>query len=133
MADTLKYMYGVKTGLLQEMPRKSPRGRGNCEAHDLERFEKKEYQRPIGQSRCPYYLGASLFLELLEKLGTDEFNKRIQELHRVYEAASKVGSYLVEEAYKYTDIHGLRQVFHDQIEIVERHWSGRMNAPENRP
>ena len=78
-------------------------------------------------------LGASLFLELLEKLGTDEFNKRIQELHRVYEAASKVGSYPVEEAYKYTDIHGLRQVFHDQIEIVERHWSGRMDAPENRP
>ena len=134
MAETLKYIYEAETEIRDRIPSRPPTGPGNCKADDLETLEKGEHQRPIGQTDyCPYYLGASLFLELLEELGTDEFNRRIQELHRVYEAARNVGVYPTAEAYKYTDIHGLRQVFHDQLEIVERHWSGRMNAPENRP
>ena len=127
-------MYAAEMRIRDGIPPRPPTGPGNCKADDLERYEKREYQRPIGAlNYCPYYLGASLFLELLEELGTDEFNRRIQELHRVYEAARNVGVHPTAEAYKYTDIHGLRQVFHDQLEIVERHWSGRMNAPENRP
>ena len=134
IAETLKYMYAAEMGIRDGIPPRPPTGPGNCKADDLERYEKREYQRPIGAlNNCPYYLGASLFLELLEELGTDEFNRRIQELHPVYEAARNVGGHPTAEAYKYTDIHGLRQVFHDQLEIVERHWSGRMNAPENRP
>ena len=128
IAETIKYMYGVETGLLERIPQRAPRG--NCEADDLESLEK---QGTGVTDHCPYYLGASLFIELREELGTDEFNRRIQELHHVYEVARNVGVYPTAEAYKYTDIHGVRQVFHDQLEIVERHWSGRMNAPENRP
>ena len=133
MADTLSHIYEVEVGIRNEISPIPPKGRGNCEAYDLETFEKGEYERPIGMlDNCPYYLGSALFLELREKLGTEEFNRRIQELHRVYEAARKAGPYLESESYKYTDIYGLRQVFHDQLEVVEKHWSGRMNAPENR-
>ena len=144
MADTLEYMYGIETGLLEGKPEPE---RGNCKAHDLEMLTKNEHETEAWElDRCPYYLGSSLFLELLEKLGTAEFNKRIRELHRVYEATNEEELVYVDEAtnelivvdraseaYTHSDIHGVRQVFHDQLDIVERHWSGRMNAPENRP
>ena len=55
------------------------------------------------------------------------------ECRRTHDAGFPEMVNLAAEAYKYTDIHGLRQVFHDQLDIVERHWSGRMNAPGNRP
>ena len=82
-------------------------------------------QEDIDEFHCNYYLGQSLFLELLENLGTNEFNKRLRELYRL--------SLSAKESDQDPGIDEVRQAFHDQAEIVEKHWSGKLNAPENRP
>ena len=124
IADTFEYMYGVDNGVSQwllERPR-----RKNCEAHDLEMLtELNPEQEDLDQFRCNYYLGQSLFLELLENLGTNEFNKGLRELYRLSLAAK--------DADETPGIDEVRQAFHDQAEVVEKHWSGKLNAPENRP
>ena len=75
--------------------------------------------------QCNYYLGQSLFLELLKNLGEEEFKKALRELYRLSLAAM--------EEDRTPGIAEVRQAFHDQLVIVEKHWSGKLNAPENRP
>ena len=124
IADTFEYMYGVEIGIspgLLERPQ-----RRNCEAHDLEMLtEQDPDQEDLDQFRCNYFLGQSLFLELLENLGTNKFNERLRQLYRL--------SLVAKEADETPGIAEVRQAFHDQISIVEKHWSGNLNAPENRP
>ena len=124
VADTFEYMHGVEAGVspgLLERPR-----RRNCEAHDLELLtEWSPEQEDIDQFRCNYFLGQMLFLELLEDLGEDRFNEKLRELYYL--------SLLKKKAKGEPGIKEVRLAFADQAEIVEKHWSGRLNAPENRP
>ena len=123
VADVIEYMWGIENevgpGKLQV------NRRGNCEAHDLEMLtewdpDNQEYDR----YSCTYYLGQLLFLELLEDLGTEGFNGRLRELYQLALAARAEG--------QRPGIAEVRQAFADQSEIVEKHWSGKLNAPENR-
>ena len=124
MADTFEYMYGVKTGVSPALLEITHRE--DCEAHDLEMLT--EWNPGVEEFEpflCNYYLGQLLFLELLENLGTEEFIQRLRELYRL--------SLEAKETDRTPSIAEVRRAFHDQADIVEKHWSGKLNAPENRP
>ena len=124
VANMFEYIYGIEKEVdswLLEKPQ-----REKCEAHDLEMLTEwnpgvEEFERFL----CNYYLGQSLFLELLENLGTEEFIQRLRELYRL--------SLEAKETDRTPSIAEVRRAFHDQADIVEKHWSGKLNAPENRP
>lgn len=97
-----------------------------CEVYDLETLEGLDFSvtENITQFRCNHYLGYQMARELLGAVGSEEMVMRLQELYRlslgVKGFADRIG------------IAEVREVFHDQPEIVERYWSGAVNAPENR-
>ena len=70
-------------------------------------------------------LGELLFLELREGLEDAEFSENLRDLYQLSLAA--------QEADQTPSIAVVRQVFVDQAAIVDKHWSGALNAPENRP
>ena len=124
IANIFEYMYGVQSGIspgLLEKPR-----RDNCEAHDLEMITEWD---PRQENRdnffCNYFLGQSLFLDLHEDLGEEKFNEKLRELYLL--------TLVKEKSEDEAGIAEVRLAFRDQSEIVERHWSGGLNAPENRP
>ena len=87
-------------------------------AQDPDSSEEAEYH-------CNYYLGQLLFQELLEGLDAPEVTARLQALYALSMDAQDAG-----------DVPGIamvREVFGDRLEVVEKHWSGDLNAPENRP
>ena len=122
LANTIEYMHGVDNGL---SPGQLKPQRGDCEAHDLEMLS--EWDAPIGSPEfdCNYYLGERLFLELREGLDDAEFSEKLRELYRL--------SLTAQEARQTPGIATVRQVFSDQAVVVDKHWSGALNAPENRP
>ena len=100
--------------------------RGACEAHDLKRLEEMNVHQqhdPI-QFSCNHYLGFEFFRELLETMGKEEFFAGVRDLYRL--------SLVTRESGGRSGIAEVRKAFHGQAEIVEKHWSGRLNAPENR-
>ena len=124
VANTFEYLYGVENGVSLGLLKK-PR-RNNCEAHDLEMLtEWNPGVEDFDRFYCNYFLGQMLFHELLETLGTKGFNERLRELYRLSLEVKAEGDT--------PGIAEVRQAFHDQSEIVEKHWSGKLNAPENRP
>ncbi len=125
VASTFEYMYGAETGLSPGLLEVT--SRENCTVHDLQTLTglNPDKQEDFDQFHCNYYLGQSLFLELLESLGDDEFRKGLHELYRL--------SQIAEDANETPGIAEVRQAFHNQAETVEKHWSGKLNAPENRP
>ena len=127
VADTLQYMYGVETGVssgLLEKPRRKTSSR-ECKVYDLEALTEADPEKQdLDQFYCNYFLGQSLFLELLESMGAERFNERLRDLYRLSLAAM--------EADETPGIAEVRQAFPDLSEIVEKHWSGKLNAPENR-
>ena len=123
VANTFEYMYGVETGISPGLSEVT--SREDCEVQDLEMLsELNPEQEDFDQFHCNYYLGQLLFLELLENLGENEFKERLRELYRLSLAAKGAG--------QTPSIAEVRQAFHGQAEIVEKHWSGKLNAPENR-
>ena len=99
--------------------------RQDCEVHDLEMLSGLNPDKADSQFICNYYLGQLLFQELWDILGREEFNQRLGELYRL--------SLALQEEQETPGISEVRQAFHDRAEIVEKHWTGRLNAPENRP
>ena len=122
VANTLEYMYGIENGLSRGQLLTK---RKICEAHDLEMLTVLDPAQDNGAYLCNYYLGERLFLELLELLGGQEFTALLQDLYRVARPVREAGGT--------PGIAEVRQAFPDQAEIVEKHWSGKMNAPGNRP
>ena len=122
LANIFEYMYGLENGLsrgqLQPL-------RDRCEAHDLEMLTElgPDREQDFGQFHCNYYLGQLLFQDLLESVGDEEFVEKIRELYRSSTQLSWS---------QLPDIDQIRQVFPDQAEIIDHHWSGKLNAPENR-
>ena len=122
LANTIEYMHGADNGL---SPGQLKTRREDCEAHDLEMLS--EWDAPIGSPEyyCSYYLGERLFLELRESLDDAEFSEKLRELYQL--------SLTAQETDQTPGIATVRQVFIDQGGIVDKHWSGELNAPENRP
>lgn len=122
MASTFQYLYAIEN---EASPESRRRQRRDCEAHDLEMLvELNPTLEDFDLYYCNYYLGQLLFLELLEELGTGEFNERLRELYRLYPKGERPTGTI--------RIDAVRRVFQDQEDIVEKHWSGKLNAPENR-
>ena len=119
LANILEFMRGIEAGL---SPGQLQTQRGDCEAHDLEMLSEWDPTGDDAQFSCNYYLGELLFRELLEHLGDEEFSEKIRELYRLF---------LTEQTIPGID--GVRQVFSDETDIINKHWSGALNAPENRP
>ena len=110
----------VPPGMLQINPR------GGCKAHDLKTLEELDI-RPSGDSvqfGCNHYLGFEFFRELLETMGHEAFFAGIRDLYQLSLATQHSGGK--------SGIAEVRRAFSTQSKIVEKHWSGRLNAPENR-
>ena len=126
VANTFEYLYGVDEGVSPGLREQAHRGR--CEAHDLEMFT--EWDPALGQQgryNCSYFLGQALFHELLGELGRTAFSQRLQDLYRVSLDTKD------DPETERPGIAEVREAFADQSAIVEKHWSGKLNAPENRP
>ena len=122
LANIFEYMHGIEKsislGLLGNR-------REGCEVHDLKSLVSRNPAKADAQFTCNYYLGQLLFQELLENLGEAEFNRKLHEIYRL--------SLEKQDADYDPGITEVRQVFRGQSEIVEKYWSGKLNAPENRP
>ena len=97
-----------------------------CEAHDLQMLAGWDFVEATTDPErfaCYYYLGELLMLELLASVGNTAFDEKLRELYA--DAQERPG--------ETSGIDEIRRVFPGQAEIVEKHWSGGMNAPENRP
>ena len=127
-ASIFEYVYRLG----DKEPHEAPPGmleinpRSKCEAHDLKMVVDLGVRTDnMAQFRCNHYLGLQLFRELLETMGNEEFFASLRELYRLSLASIESGNN--------PGIAEVRQAFHDQSEIVEKHWSGKLNAPDNRP
>lgn len=124
VARTFEYLYGVDVGVspgLLVAPR-----RNGCGAHDLAMLT--EWNPSPGQEGryfCNYFLGQMLFQELLETLGREAFTQKLRELYQV--------ALTTEEDGEAAGIAEVQEVFDGQPAIVQKHWSGALNAPEGRP
>ena len=121
LANTFEVMYGMDQGLSRGQLRTH---RKDCEAHDLAMLLSWATDQSAWSSDCDYYLGQLVFEELFDSVGRDEFQVRLRDLYSL--------TLEKQDADQRPGIGVLRQVFPDQEEIVERHWAGRLNAPENR-
>lgn len=124
-AEAFKYVYGLEQGL---DPKSYEAPRGGCEAHGIQMFTQWKPQPGTPRFGCAYFLGGALFRELAAHLGPSEYGSRMGELRRLSdpEESRKRG-------YRLMGIDELRRVFASESEIVEKHWSGKIHAPENRP
>ena len=122
LANAAEYVYGFAKGI---SPGLLKTRRKNCKAHDLEMLSEWNHGKGDPQFHCNYYLGEMLFLDLLENLGQERFNEKLREFYRL--------SLKENEAGNSPGIEAVRQVFQEQAVIVEKHWAGKLNAPENRP
>ncbi len=121
LANIVEYMFGRKNGLSRGQLQPQRR---SCEAHDLAMLsgwdpDSSDWRRYA----CTYYLGQLLFQELLEGMGGEAFATKMQEFYLL--------TLQQQDAGQLPGIDAVRQVFPGQADIVERHWSGKLNAPEN--
>ena len=122
MADIIEYQYGVKIGLSRGQLKNRRKG---CDAHDLAMLSEWDPSKSSAQFRCNYYLGLMLFQALLESMEAEEFRTKMGELYRL--------SLVEQEADRTPGIEAVRRVFSRQSDVIDLHWTGAMNAPENRP
>ena len=122
MANMAEYMYGLDNGLSRGQL--NPH-RKDCEAHDLAMLSEWDPDASSSRYLCNYYLGQGLFQELLESLGDEGFGKRLRKLYQL--------SLTEQESDWIPGIAEVRQVFSEQAAIIDRHWSGKLNAPDNLP
>ena len=121
MANTLEYLYGVDVGLSPGQLKPHRRG---CEAHDLRMLSASAPAPGEPEYRCSYYLGELLFRELMDSMEAEEFAAKMRDLYQVSLDEQKL--------HRTPSIAVVRQVFDGELDIVDRHWSGGLNAPENR-
>ena len=122
LANTFEVMYGMDQGLSRGQLRTH---RKDCEAHDLAMLSEWDPDASSSRYLCNYYLGQGLFQELRESLGDEGFGKRLRKLYQL--------SLTEQESDWIPGIADVRQVFSEQAAIIDRHWSGKLNAPDNLP
>ncbi len=123
LANLFEYRFGLQMGLSHGQLQTK---RENCEAHDLEMLsewdpDSSEWDRFL----CNYYLGQLLFQYLLASMDPETFTESLQEYYQL--------SLDAQEADRTPGIAEVRIAFASQDTIIDLHWSGKMNAPENRP
>ena len=126
VANTFEYLYGLDEGVSPGLRKQA--SRDSCEAHDLEMLT--EWDASPEQPRrygCNYFLGQLLFQDLLEELGRGAFSQRLQELYHLSLETKD------DPEGETPGIAEVREAFPDRAAVVEKHWSGNLNAPENRP
>ena len=124
IARSFEHLNGVEFGL---DPAAYKNRRGRCEDHDIQMFDEKQItpRSPEWGLACAYYLGGELFIELLGYVGVKEYGAGLREIHLTYRDNPPLhGRVGIEE---------VRRAFHGYLDIVEKYWSGKWNAPENRP
>ena len=123
LATTFEYIYRLDGRAPSEVPQDMLQinRRGDCDAHNLKMHSERGES---AQRSCNYFLGLGLFRELVETMGYDEYYAGLRRLYRLSLEARESGGK--------AGIAEVRQAFPDQAEIVEKHWSGKLNAPENR-
>lgn len=120
MATMFEYFHARQSGLSHGQMKPH---RGNCEAHDLQMFSDPMWDPELEEDvidSCPYYLGELLFQDLYVSIGHDAFIAAMRELYQLILDGE-------------TRLPEVRQVFPGQEAIIDYHWSGKLNAPENRP
>ena len=122
VADTVEYMYGLENGLSRGQLQPH---RKDCEAHDLAMLSEWDPDTSSSRYLCNYYLGQGLFRELLESLGAKMFGEKLQGLYRRTRTEQEAG--------QTPGITEVQQIFTGQATLVDKHWAGALNAPENRP
>ncbi len=123
LANIVEYQFGLQMGLSHGQLQTE---RKNCEAHDLEMLSEWDPDRAdVDRYHCVYYLGQPLFYDLLESMGAETFTSSLRDYYRL--------SLEVREEDRTPSIAEVRKAFAGQDAIIDRHWSGKMNAPENRP
>ena len=123
LTNLFEYRFGLQMGLSHGQLQTK---RENCEAHDLEMLsewdpDSSEWDR----YQCAYYLGQLFFQDLFASMDAEAFTASIQEYYRLSQEA--------QEADRTSGIAEVRKAFTGQEAIIDRHWSGKMNAPDNRP
>ena len=121
VANIVGYIHGLEMGLSRGQLRTWV---DTCEAHDIEMLVEANPTKGSEQFLCHYYLGERLFKELLESLGVEAFGAKLKELYQLTRKEQK--------ADRTPGIAAVRQVFKGQAALVDKHWSGALNAPENR-
>ena len=120
MANITEYIYNLASGLTGSQLKPL---RKKCEAPDLETLTQWSVGKSNSQYLCNYYMGETLFVALMEG-DPDGFRDKMHQMHSLLVSAR--------EDKKKAGIEEVRQVFSDQLDIVEHYWSGKWNAPENR-
>ena len=118
---SFEYIYGVEFGL---EPRAYENLRGGCEVHDIKMLTELEDASGSPNYGCTSYLGGELFIELFKHLGTTEYGERMREIHHLSVDRKEQGHG------GHIGIDTIRRIFASESEIVEKHWSGKLNDPE---
>ena len=121
LADTIEYMHGIENG---KSPGLLKNRRKDCEAHNLDMLSDWNPDQTSPQFLCNYYLGQMLFQELRGNLGDEEFSNKLRELYLLSSMERKED--------RTPGIAAVRQTFEGLDDIIDKHWSGAVNAPENR-
>ncbi len=122
LANTFEYIHGTEQNM---SPGLLKTGRQDCEARDLEMLSGLNPGKADSQFICNYYLGQLLFQNLYENMGLELFRNKLREFYQL--------SLTLQEEWETPGIDEVRQVFADQGDTILKHWSGALNAPENRP
>ena len=123
LATTFEYIYRLEGRPPSEVPQRiwQVNRRGDCDAHNLKMHSERGKS---AKTSCKYYLGLGLFSDLAESMGYEEYYEGVRRLYRLSLAVRESGGIM--------GIAEVRQAFPDQADIVEKHWAGNLNAPENR-
>ncbi len=105
----------------EELIEQSPRR--DCDVVDLKTLEELMPTERY-QSRCHHHLGHRMAREIVAEIGMEEFVARMRQ------AYTQRGEFFEER--EDPGIEVMRLLYPDQPEIINRFWSGRVNAPENR-
>ena len=95
-----------------------------CAAVNIQHLETTNPSSDRGQTLCHHYFAYWLGRELLEAVGEDEFMARMR---RLYHMKNKIVAEGGEPG-----IVEIRELFPDQVEIVDRYWSGEVGSPEEK-
>ena len=124
-AKIIQRMYGIENGASPGILGRISRNWGCYSVHDLAALSSSDFDDFASAQACKHYLGYQLFDELFDTLGAQGLLERLRDLYGRTLKARNAG--------ETPGIAEVRQTFHDQADIVEKHWSGQLNAPENRP
>ena len=124
---TFEYVYRLDGRDRAEAPEKVLNiiQRRGCEARNIQHLEEMNPPSSDRTNRlCHHYLGYWMGRELLEAVGQEEYFARMRRLYHRKEALVAEGAD--------PGIAEIRELFPDQLEIVEHYWSGDVGNPEEK-